>query len=364
MREVVASEPVRELCREIFPGAVIERVTQLGEVEAGHIGAGDKAFGYGIPLRIDLRQRDGGLRQVVLHTQTANDFGHDRRADRAAAALLSFDTYGSIPRHVRPLDVGTITEAGQLLSLRQAGEFYLLTTYAEGEIYACDLERVARAGRALPEDLSRVEALAKYLAELHAEKRPRGAAYLRAVRDLVGSGEGIFGIVDGYPEDAKGAPPERLQAIERACVAFRHRLRARRERLSRTHGDFHPFNIVFDARGELVLLDTSRGCEGDPADDVACLAINYLFFALEGEQAWGGLRELWYRFWDVYLSESGDQEVLDVVAPFFAWRGLVLACPRWYPSLSERARDRLLSFVERALAAGRFSPEAAEELFR
>src|SRR5438105_654400 len=83
---------------------------------------------------------------------------------------------------------------------------------------------------------------------------------------------------------------------------------------SRRPGDCHPFNIVFDARGDLVLLDTSRGSEGDPADDVACLAINYLFFALEEEQAWGGLRELWYRFWDVYLSESGDQEVLDVVA--------------------------------------------------
>lgn len=363
MTEVMASEPVRELCEEIFPGAVIERVTQLGQVEPGHVGAGDKAFGYGVPLRIDLRQKDGGLRQVVLHTQTANDFGHDRRSDRAAAALLSFDTFAAIPAHVRPLDVGAITAEGHFLSLRQAGEFYVLTTYAEGEIYADDLSRVARAGRATAADIDRAEVLAKYLAELHAVKGKRGAAYVRAVRDLVGSGEGIFGIVDGYPEDVKGAPPERLQAIERACVAFRHRLRARRERLSRTHGDFHPFNIVFDPRGSLVLLDTSRGSEGDPADDVTCLAINYLFFALDGEQAWGGLRELWYRFWDVYLEQSGDREVLDVVAPFFAWRGLVLACPRWYPTLTERARETLLSFVERVLAAGRFSPQIADELF-
>jgi hypothetical protein len=356
-------ESIRELCAEIFPGAAIQCVTQLGEEAAHDHGASRKAFGYGVPLRIDLQTPDGSTRTVVLHTQTANDFGHDRRADRAAAAILAFDTYGSIPRHVHPLDVGTITRDGRFLSLNQAGEFYVVTTYAEGEIYASFLQQVARRGSVSRTDVARAERLAQYLAELHAKKGEREVAYTRAVRDLVGSGEGIFGIIDGYPDDAPGAPHERLEAIERACVGFRHRLRGRSSRLSRTHGDFHPFNILFDARGELIVLDTSRGSQGDPADDVTCLAINYIFFALDIAGGWGGLRELWYAFLNVYLDQSGDGELLDVAAPFFAWRGLVLANPRWYPELSARARSALLAFIERVLAAGRFHPSLADELF-
>jgi aminoglycoside phosphotransferase (APT) family kinase protein len=61
-------------------------------------------------------------------------------------------------------------------------------------------------------------------------------------------------------------------------------------------GDFHPFNVLLDG-DRVVLLDTSRGSEGEPADDVACLAINFLFFGLEHRQAWAsGLGRLWDAF--------------------------------------------------------------------
>jgi hypothetical protein len=353
---------IRALVAELFPEAQVTSLTLLGQPPESHE-ASDKAFGYGVPVRIDLSMPDGSARRVVLHTATANEFGRDRRADRAADALLAFDTFGSIPRHVPALDAGTITSDGSLLSLRRAGEFYVLTGYAEGSVYADDLRRIAHA-RALEErDRARCSALARYLVELHAHKPERKAAYTRSVRDLLGSGEGIFGIVDGYPPDVPAAPPDRLMAIERHCLAFRWKLRGHRERLARTHGDFHPFNIVFDEGSRLALLDASRGCEGDPADDVACLAVNYLFFAFDTEGSWAALRELWYQFWSEYLEQSGDQGLLDVVAPFLAWRGLVLASPRWYPAFGERPRDKLLSFVERALAHGRFDPAWAEEIF-
>ena len=111
------------------------------------------------------------------------------------------------------------------------------------------------------------------------------------------------------------------------------------------------------------LLDASRGGLGDPADDVTCLAVNYVFFALGRRSSAGALRELWHRFWSRYLAGSGDRELLEVAAPFLAWRGLVLACPRWYPDLADAARDRLLGLVERALAAPAFDPAMADPVF-
>ncbi|WP_437671099.1 phosphotransferase [Sorangium sp. So ce131] len=358
------SGPIRQLVEAALPDVRVVEITTMGPDGSSSHDPTEKAAGYGAPRRITVAGPDGSQRRLVLHTSTANEFGHDRRSDRAGDMLLAFDTFGSIPAHVEVVDVGALTRDRRFLSLREAGEFYLLTTYAEGRLYAADLRRVAEERRAGPEDLARCEALARYLIELHEAPGAQPGSYRRAVRDLVGHGEGIFGIIDGYPDDVPGAPPGRLQAIEQRCVEWRWKLRGRDLRLARTHGDFHPFNIVFDEASRLTLLDTSRGSQGDPADDVTCLAINYVFFALDAPGAWqGGLRALWRRFWQVYLGWGGSAGLLEAAAPFLAWRGLVLANPRWYPAVTQRARDALLTFVERALDAPRLDPEEAERIF-
>ena len=62
------------------------------------------------------------------------------------------------------------------------------------------------------------------------------------------------------------------------------------------------------------------------------------------------------RFWERYLERSGDRGILEVAAPFIAFRGLVMANPLWYPALEEKLRHRLLDFVLNVLAEGRFDP--------
>ena len=112
------------------------------------------------------------------------------------------------------------------------------------------------------------------------------------------------------------------------------------------------------------LLDASRGCKGDPADDVTAMAVNFVFFAIDRPASWAnGLGPLWRRFWDVYLRGSGDRGLLEVAAPWLAWRCLVVCCPRFYPALPAGARDAILGLAERALDAPRFDPCWAEELF-
>ncbi len=358
-----------EIVARALPGAEIVAVSPLGvdASTAERKSSGDesaKGAGYGLPWRIELRHA-GQERALVLHTASANDFGHDRRADRAAVAVLAADTFGTIPRHVEVLDVGAYLGERDAVSLAGCGEFYLLTAHADGRPYAEDLRAVARRGRVSDTDLVRSRALVDYLVELHAE-RPRASkgAYRRFVRDTLGAGEGVFGIADGYADDVPGAPRVRLERIEEQCLAWRFRLRGRSERLRRTHGDFHPFNVLFDDASSLALLDASRGGLGDPADDVTCMTVNYAFFSLGHPGAWrGALSTLWDEFWSRYVTKTGDDAMLEVVAPLFAWRGLVLASPTWYPELPADDRDRILSFVERVLAAPRFVPAMASEFF-
>jgi aminoglycoside phosphotransferase (APT) family kinase protein len=352
---------IRDLVERRFPGCTIVECRRLAD-DATARGATAKGAGYGVPVRVAFRTADGLDRAVVFHTARPDDFGHDRRADRAAEMLLAFDTYAQIPKHVAALDVGVVAQDGSLRSIADTSEAYLLTEWADGELYADDLRRVAVDG-ATPRDLHRVDTLADYLVRLHARHSGRLATYTRAVRDLVGSGEGIFGMVDGYAANTPAAGAERLRRIEERALAWRWRLRGRQPRLARIHGDFHPFNILFTAQVDLALLDASRGAVGDPADDLTALAINYVFFALDQPGAWRrGLGALWHRLWTRYLRSSGDHELLDVAAPWLAWRALVIANPTWYPSLSEHGRDRLLSWIERALDMPRFDPASADEV--
>jgi hypothetical protein len=356
---------LRDLLAQLWPGAQVISAAAL----APDARAEDtlKAEGYGAPLRIVLREPKGPERSVVFHTAKADSFGHDRRADRAEEQLLAFDDFQLIPNHVRSIDVGAILRGGRLASLRDAGEFYLLSDWAPGEVYALDLRRIAAEGVAREADLARVEALARWASRLHAEKLQDPDRYRRAVRDLLGHGEGIFGMVDGYGPDVPAAPPERLQRIEELALGWRWRLRGRARRFARTHGDFHPFNVVFapGPQATFTVLDASRGCGGDPADDVTAMAVNYVFFAASHPEAWErGLAPLWWLFWSTYLEESGDRELVEVLAPWLAWRCLVVSCPRFYPQLPPKARDRMLRLAERALEAEAFNPAWAGELFR
>lgn len=353
---------IRELLAARFPGATVIRMRPFGADE-GSADSTEKAIGYGKPICVVLR--DGDVeRRVVLHAAAAGPFGHERRADRAAEMLLAFDSFDDIPRHVRALDVGAITEDGHFLSLRNTGELYLLTTYAAGHLYADELRAVAERGRAMDDDVAHAEALGGYLARLHQPVEAAPTAYERAIRDLVGSGEGIFGIIDGFPEGEPTAGPDRLEAIEHACVGWRNRIKGRAHRLRRTHGDYHPFNVLFDEEGELSLLDTSRGSMGDPADDLAAMAINFPFFALQHPGSWrAGYRPLWHAFWGAYFEARQDDELMDVIAPFLTWRTLVVANPAWYPKLLHDVRDRLLTFAERVLAAPRFELDMVESMF-
>jgi aminoglycoside phosphotransferase (APT) family kinase protein len=355
---------IDELIASLIPGARVVEVTPLGADAGASAGATGKAAGYGLPQVIRVALPDGSSRNFVLRTASANDFGHDRRADRSEGMILAFDTFGRIPRHVQAVDVGSVLPDGRLLSMRAGGETYLLTTWAQGRIYASDLRAIAERGTLYDADLARCDALAHYLLELHRPRAERPALYRRAIRDLVGHGEGIYGVVDGYPRNTPAAWPARLHAIERACAEWRWRLRGKEKRLVTTHGDFHPFNVVFDEGASFTLLDASRGGCGDRADDVTCMAVNYVFFALEHPSSWPhALGALWRRFWRTYLARCDDDELLAVCPPFFAWRALVVANPAFYPALPPAARDKLLRLAERGLEAGRFDPTWAEDLF-
>jgi aminoglycoside phosphotransferase (APT) family kinase protein len=326
------------------------RVTPLGGGRQG-----DKGYGYGVPLRVDYAL-DGEPRRAVVETVRPGPFGHEHMSDRAQSLLWAHEAFRRLPRHVASLDVGAVRSSGALVPLGNAEELFMLAEFVDGREYADDLLRL-RAGAGICElDLARADALCDYLVGIHRVAGPDPGLYVRRIRELVGHGECIFGVDDSYPEEGM------LREIEKKCVDWRWKLRRKTHRLRQVHGDFHPWNILFREDTDFSVLDRSRGEWGDAADDVVCLTLNYLFFSLQRSgKLEGAFERLWSRFWERYLERSGDRELLEVAAPFLAFRGLVMANPLWYPALDPALRARMLSFVRRVLDEERFDPARANE---
>jgi streptomycin 6-kinase len=328
---------------------------------SGPVDAGDeKTYGYGDPLRIDYTL-DGQPRRAVLHTMKPNRFGHEHRADRAAILLWSHDAFNRLPRHVASLNVGAFDRRGDLVPLHDIDEVFLLTEYVEGTEYARDLHRL-RDGAALTDlDLARADALCDYLLQIHQRRGTDPPLYTRRVRELIGHGECIMGLIDSYPRGHWFIAPALLESIERKAVAWRWRIKDRTHRLCQVHGDFHPWNILFGDGAGFHVLDRSRGEWGEPADDVTSITLNYVFESVQATgRVEGAFATLFDRFWQRYLA-AGDRELLEVAPPFIAWRGLVMASPVWYPQLRDESRRKLFNMIEAVLDAPAFEPGRMNE---
>ena len=330
------------------------RLTVLGQdIESKSV----KGYGYGVPIRVDYQTADLRPHIAVLHTMSPGAFGHEHMSDRARKLLWEHRAFNCLPLHVRSLDVGGIQADGSLLSLGKVEEFCLLTEYVEGQPYALDLEKLQGGATLTDLDHARADVLCDYLVEIHRVRGDDPGLYIRRNRELVGDGECIMGLADSYPTDHPYITQDLLESIEHLSVSWRWRLRNRTHRLRQVHGDFHPWNILFGSGADLRVLDRSRGEYGDPADDVACLTINYLFFSLRRSgRLEGGFETLFRGFWDRYLERSKDREILRVAAPYYAFRGLVIASPLWYPNLPDTVRRRLLAFILAVLECNEFDP--------
>lgn len=332
-----------------------------GEVlEFRRLGSG--VHGEGFLLKIE---NSYGIKEYVLKDLAPHDLGHDYPSDRASVFLLAYDSYNQLPGHIRAVDVLQLMKDGSINSIKDGKEYYLLMEKAEGVNYFKDLESMKEKDSLTEEDSDKIKAMVRYLAEIHSlkpeiDRALKRSLYLRKVRDTIGHGECLMGVLDTYPEGTLSQ--EEMEEVERLSISWRYKLRNKIERLCQIHGDFHPGNIWF-RNGDFILLDRSRGPFGEAADDVTALTINYIFFSIRYH---GTLKKPYtdalYLFYNEYMRLTGDRELLGTVQPFYAFRAAVVGNPLFYPEVSPERRRLIFNFMRNILTIDIFEPEKVSTL--
>ena len=322
-------------------------------LKAGDIGSldaqGMKGFGYGKPLLVRF-ETGGTVREAVFSVMKGDKYGHQFYWDRAAILMFQYETSARMARHVRPLGLGYVNGSDALVPVEDPKEFFIVNEKLDGHDYFLDLERIRKNGLR-DGDLETAREFARWLARVHADKLDDPPLYSRRVRNLLGASECILGLVDeAFPRDYAFFGEDRFRALEKRLIDWRWKLKGYAHRLSAVHGDFHPWNVLVTEGGDFSVLDRSRGEWGEPGGDLACMAVNYLLWSLyDHEKLAGPYRDLYRAYFGEYLERTRDDEVLEVLAPFCVFRGLVIASPEWYPDHPDPVRRRLFNFVSNVL---------------
>ncbi len=331
-----------------------KRYGKVSDIKCIRLGAGVHGEGYRVSFRSNAFK---GEMNLVLKTLSPQNFGHDYMADRASVNLLAKDSYSKLPGHVRCVDVMAYNEK-DLYSVKGSKEFYVLMQEAKGHEYFGDLKDILSRGDLNERDIKRAKALADYLINIHSTKYKGDNAkslYRRKIRDTVGHGECLMGVLDTY-EDWPFIKRKDMVEIVSKSISHWDRLKDNMDRLCQVHGDFHPGNIWFDEDDNIVLLDRSRGIWGEPADDLFCLLVNYLFYSILHTGDFSGpFRELFELVHSRYIGMTWDNNINLAGPLFLAFRIPVLTNPHFYPHVDDTTRTKLIGFAKNVLDDQEFS---------
>lgn len=349
-----------------IPRRMVERYLQqkFGEntriIDYKRLGTGWHGTGYKLVLEIK-----GKKEAVVIRTKRPEGFSNDYAADRAASFLLQHKLSSKLPKHNKSIDVVGISEDG-IVSIGDCNEFFHIVELAEGRAYMDELIEIKNNKFIAEENLEHVKLLAEYLSKIHNTKfinkikhKYKNALarsiYKRHLRDCIGHGEMLLGVLDTYPSKLSWTNKKEFTKIANLANELRETLKDKCERLSLVHGDFHPGNIVFKGKN-FMLLDASRELWGEPADDLTALGINFIWFSVMQDGNFSGnFKKLFLDFWNSYMKATKDYRINYVAPLFFAFRGVVVAHPIFYNKQSDDCRRKIFNFVINVLSEKKFN---------
>lgn len=336
--------------------AYLEKVydVPITDVKIKKLGQGVLGTGFALDFKVN-----GKVERKVLKTMFTQHLGKDYPADRAQSLILAHSNYNSMKKHVKSKDVCGVTDK-EIIPLGKAKEFFILMDEAKGTPYFEDLEQYADKKELSSTDKEKIMAMSNYLIQLHKKKHKNPILYKRKIRDTIGLGEGMMGVLDMYPEVSFATKDDFKKIVQKSVE---HWASPKVNRLCEVHGDYHPGNVWWGAK-DFTLLDRARGKYGEAADDITAMTINHIFYSVKNHGKFMGAYEQAFKlFMDNYFKKTKDKEMMKVIQPYFAFRAVVVANPMFYndkfygsKTKANAIRRKMIKFASNVLNDKEFNP--------
>jgi len=354
------SNQIKEYLKKNFKG-------KIGNLSIKELGSGVMGTGYLLDFTINLVTK-----RLVLKSIFANNLNLDHYSDRAQNFFLAHDSYNSMKNHIKSKDVISVNSQGELKSVGDSKEFFILMEEAKGQDFFKDLEKIGEQGFVDEITKKKILILSDFLVKLHSKKVGSISMYRRKTRETLAGGGSVAMILDSWPEEVYSVFKSEWKEIIKRCVDVWDSSRNLTNRNCEIHGDFHPGNLWFNEDLNLTVLDRARGISGEPADDISAFVLNPIFYSVKKYGKFEGeYKEVFDLFWNNYFSKTLDKEMRKVLGLYFAFRTSVVCHPVFYSDdffggkeKAEITRSKMIHFSLNVLRDKEFSPSKINEYIK
>lgn len=302
-----------------------------------------KLHGMTHTIEITFTENDGSSGTCYLKLPEHSLFGERLGSDAVKEITWRLEGYPTILGHSLCIGAGGVTAQGDPVPLSMLFPAYFSIEQAlPGTIYADKLQNFSEH-TSRTEALRDVQSICAHMVRMHKPVERNGTAlYRRMLREKLM--DPVFRLIDADEHYWSQRPAARME-VEHLFLGWRQRLWNLGRRIRVVHNDFHPWNILIKSDGVALLGARSPGV-GEPANDLAALMVNYVWFSYLTSNKFEGLyRDAYLAFWNTYLEMTGDIECLAALPPFLANRLLLFLDSAFYPGTGDAVKAR----VERLL---------------
>lgn len=316
------------------------------------LGEGFVAKAYKVSLTINNKTAEFVVRRLL-----GKGMSRDYISDQVENFLLQHNIANSLPHTVKSRDVFIVRNKVEL-SISDPSYVYQVMDFAKGIEYT-EYFSLLNEQQFLNESHKQIiKSITDVLTEIHSIKpdafshEDKKSLYFRHSQDFIGS-QVFMDVIDCFP-DFDFFNKEKKSEMMKLLFCLREKNKHNFSRLSKIHADLHPGNLRISKRNKITLIDGARTLWGEPADDIASMAANYLKKHFESKSTnKSASMEALELFINSYIDQTKDTQVFSLWQMFLAVRLTILANPLFFKDIDISLSKNLIDIAFKILKASR-----------
>jgi len=293
---------------------------------------------------------DGEEKEFVVKIPSENAPPFIRPVDFLSDYLITIQASNMSKLSPRVLGCYYVDERGKGFCITKPDSFKLfqIQEFKWGYKYLDML--VSKSGRKVisPEDRNEIDKIVFLLGQIHkivfrGNEERKKALYKRALLEVITHPKLALSLFSQGLENSKVFKPPFRYAYLMEMIKVAEYFGGFYKRLSLIHGDFWSGNILFTRENEVIAVDFSNHCYGEPGIDVGNFFIELLWQSIIQKNSL--YQKLADYFLDKYIEYTGDRFIERSAVTYIGFAGAICLVERFFPEVPNKKRTKFVNYI-------------------